>query len=104
VWELTVTTASRRCPSRSLWSTNGDGWSALRVAKRPVGNCAPDVPEGQSGPRLIAFVGLLMAYLRQSKRQTAEFLETCLSLPCSIGLTAALRLSYEELAAQLFIQ
>ena len=58
---------------------------------------------------MIAFVGLLMAYLRQSKRLTAEFLETCLSLPCSIGLTAkmqnalmaALRLSYEELAAQL---
>ena len=32
------------------------------------------VPQGQSGPRLMAFVGLLMAYYRQSKRRTAEFL------------------------------
>ena len=32
------------------------------------------VPQGQSGPRLIAFVAVLMAYYRQSKRRTAEFL------------------------------
>ena len=31
----------------------------------------PGVPAGQSGPRLVAFAGLLMAYFRQSKRRTA---------------------------------
>ena len=30
------------------------------------------VPQGQSGPRLMAFTALLMAYYRQSKRRTAE--------------------------------
>jgi len=34
----------------------------------------PGVPQGQSGPRLMAFTALLMAYYRQSKRRTAEFL------------------------------
>jgi transposase len=34
----------------------------------------PGVPEGQSGPRLVAFTALLMAYFRQSKRRTALFL------------------------------
>src|SRR5436190_9270702 len=32
------------------------------------------VPTGQSGPRLIAFTGLLMAYFRQSKSRAALFL------------------------------
>ena len=58
---------------------------------------------------MMAFVGLLMAYYRQSKRRTAEFLETLLGQPCSAALavkiqnevTAAVRPSYEELAAQL---
>jgi transposase len=67
------------------------------------------VPQGQSGPRLIAFVALLMAYYRQSKRRTAEFLGALLNQPCCPALTvkmqnqaaAALRPSYEELAAQL---
>ncbi len=36
------------------------------------------VPQGQSGPRLMAFTALLMAYYRQSKRRTAEFLRTLL--------------------------
>ena len=57
----------------------------------------------------MAFVGLLMAYYRQSKGRTAEFLETLLGQPCSAALTvkiqnevtAAVRPSYEELAAQL---
>ena len=35
----------------------------------------PGVPQGQSGPRLMAFTALLMAYYRQSKRRTAEFLD-----------------------------
>jgi len=67
------------------------------------------VPQGQSGPRLMAFVALLMAYYRQSKRRTAEFLGTLLGQPCSAALTvkiqnqvtAAARPSYEALAAQL---
>ena len=67
------------------------------------------VPQGQSGPRLMAFVALLMAYYRQSKRRTAEFLGTLLGQPCCPALTvkiqdrvtAAVRPSYEELAAEL---
>lgn len=67
------------------------------------------VPQGQSGPRLMAFVALLMAYYRQSKRRTAEFLGTLLGQPCSASLTvkiqnqvtAAVRSSYEVLAAEL---
>ncbi len=67
------------------------------------------VPESQSGPRLVAFAGLLMAFFRQSKRRTALFLETLLHQPCCPALTikmqtqvtAALRPAYEELAAAL---
>jgi transposase len=73
-------------------------------ADLPVG-----VPTGQSGPRLVAFAGLLMAYFRQSKRRTALFLETLLNQPCCPALTvkmqtqvtAALRPAYEELVQQL---
>jgi len=69
----------------------------------------PGVPQGQSGPRLMAFVALLMAYYRQSKRRTADFLSTLLGQPCCPSLTvkiqnqvtAAVRPSYEALAAQL---
>lgn len=69
----------------------------------------PGVPHGQSGPRLMAFTALLMAYYRQSKRRTAEFLETVLGQPCSAALTVkiqtkvtnAARPAYEELAAAL---
>ena len=65
----------------------------------------PGVPQGQSGPRLMAFTALLMAYYRQSKRRTAEFLSTLLGQPCSAALTvkiqtqvtAAVRPAYEEL-------
>jgi transposase len=67
------------------------------------------VPQGQSGPRLMAFTALLMAFYRQSKRRTAEFLRTLLGQPCCPALTvkiqnqvtAALRPSYEALAAEL---
>lgn len=67
------------------------------------------VPSGQSGPRLIAFSSLLMAYYRQSKRRTAEFLETLLGIPCSVGLTVkhqtinttALGPAYQEAAQEL---
>jgi transposase len=73
-------------------------------AELPIG-----VPQGQSGPRLMAFTALLMAYYRQSKRRTAEFLGSLLGQPCCAALvvkiqnqvTAALRPSYEEAAAQL---
>jgi transposase len=76
-------------------------------AELPVG-----VPQGQSGPRLMALVALLMAFYRQSKRRTAEFLSTLLGQPCSASLTvkiqnqvtAAVRPSFEALAAQLPVQ
>jgi transposase len=69
----------------------------------------PGTPAGQSGPRLVAFAGLLMAYFRQSKRRTALFLEALLNQPCCPALTlkmqarvtAALRPAYDELAAAL---
>jgi transposase len=49
------------------------------------------VPTGQSGPRLIAFSGLLMAYFRQSKRRTALFLEDLLGQPCCPSLTVKMQ-------------
>ena len=49
------------------------------------------VPTGQSGPRLVAFAGLLMAYFRQSKRRTALFLETLLNQPCCPALTVKMQ-------------
>lgn len=69
----------------------------------------PGVPRGQSGPRLVAFTGLLMAYFRQSKRRAALFLEAILNQPCCPALTvkmqnqvtAALRPAYDELVEQL---
>ncbi len=68
----------------------------------------PGVPLSQSGPRLVAFVGLLMAHFRQSKRRTALFLESLLGQPCCPALavkmqhqvTAALRPAYDTLAAR----
>jgi transposase len=67
------------------------------------------VPSGQAGPRLVAFVALLMAYFRQSKRRTALFLETILQQPCCAAWTVklqqqatdALRPGYEQLVAAL---
>ena len=77
-----------------------------------VTTCAalpPGVPTGQSGPRLVAFSGLLMAYFRQSKRRTALFLQDLLGQPCSPALTVkmqdhvakALEAPYRELHAAL---
>ncbi len=102
VWELpqikpTVTEYQRHrlvCPS----------CGETTCAKLPIG-----VPRGQSGPRLMAFVALLIAYYRQSKRRTADFLSTLLGQPCCPALTvkiqnqvtAAVRPSYAALAAQL---
>lgn len=67
------------------------------------------VPTGQSGPRLVAFAGLLMAYFRQSKRRTALFLQDLLGQPCSPSLTVkmqnqvtqALEAPYQELQESL---
>ena len=69
----------------------------------------PGVPVGQSGPRLVAFTGLLMAYFRQSKRRAALFLEALLGQPCCAAsavkmqhqATAALRPTNDALVAQL---
>ena len=72
----------------------------------------PGVPSGQSGPRLVALAGLLMACFRQSKRRTALFLESILNQPCCPALTvkmqaqvtAAVQPAYQELVAQLATQ
>lgn len=69
----------------------------------------PGVPSGQSGPKLIAFVALLMACFRQSKRRTSLFVETILNIPCCPALTVkhqaiatqALQPAYAELVAML---
>lgn len=69
----------------------------------------PGVPQHQSGPRLVAFVALLMAHFRQSKRRVSLFCESVLNTPLSPGLvvklqnlaTSALRPSYDQLAAAL---
>lgn len=74
--------------------------SITTTAALPVG-----VPAGQTGPRLVAFTALLMAYFRQSKRRTALFLEALCSVPCSTGLTVkhqnlatrALRPCYDQM-------
>ena len=60
--------------------------SETTFAELPLG-----VPQGQSGPRLMAFTALLMAYYRQSKRRTAEFLSTLLGQPCSASLTVKIQ-------------
>ncbi|MEO6810354.1 MAG: IS66 family transposase [Isosphaeraceae bacterium] len=49
------------------------------------------VPTGQSGPRLVAFAGLLMAYFRQSKRRTARFMQTLLNQPCCPSLAVKMQ-------------
>lgn len=70
--------------------------------------CAPlpaGVPAGQSGPRLVAFTGLLMGHFRQSRRRAAFFIQDFLGMPCCPALTVkmqnqvadALALPYDEL-------
>lgn len=69
----------------------------------------PGVPSGQSGPKLIAFVALLMACFRQSKRRTSLFVTSILNIPCCPSLTVkhqniatqALQPAYDELVAAL---
>ena len=67
------------------------------------------VPNGQCGPRLAAFTGLLMGHFRQSKRRTAAFLGDLLNIPCSPAWTvkiqnlvsAAVAAPYEQLRGEL---
>lgn len=67
------------------------------------------VLQGQSGPRLMAYTAMMMAFYRQSKRRTAEFLTAMFGQPCCAALTVkiqnqvteALRPVYEETAAEL---
>jgi transposase len=67
------------------------------------------VPSGQCGPRLAAFVGLLMGHFRQSKRRTSAFLEDLLNIPCSAGWVVKIQnlvkrgvaVPYEELRGEL---
>jgi len=81
----------------------------LECGTQTCASLPPGVPQGQSGPRLVAFAGLLMGYYRQSKRRTAQFLQDFLKMPCSGGLTVkmhcqvaqALEEPYEELKARL---
>ena len=49
------------------------------------------VPLGQSGPRLMAFTALLMAYFRQSKRRTSLFLGDLLGQQCYPALTVKIQ-------------
>lgn len=61
--------------------------------------CAPlpdGVPCGQSGPKLVAFVALLMACFRQSKRRTSLFVTSILNIPCGPSLTV----KHQALATQ----
>lgn len=73
------------------------------------GQLPTGVPSGQCGPRLAAFVGLLMGHFRQSKRRTTAFLEDLLNIPCSTGwivkiqtgVSGVLAGPYEELRGEL---
>ena len=74
-----------------------------------LGALPEGVPRGQCGPRLAAFVGLLMGHFRQSKRRTSMFLEDLLNVPCSVGwivkiqklVSGALAAPYEQLREEL---
>jgi transposase len=76
---------------------------------RTCGALPPGVPDGQAGPRLIAFAALLMACFRQSKRRAAQFLSTILNQPASPAWLVSLQRraaeavapAYGELARQL---
>jgi len=67
------------------------------------------VPDSQSGPRLVAFTGLLMGHFRQSKRRASLFLQDLLKMPCCPSLTvkmqnqvaAAIAVPYEQLKNEL---
>jgi transposase len=105
VWELPEIKARVTEYQRHRLTCPGCGETTC--AELPAG-----VPPGQSGPRLMALTVLLMAFYRQSKRRTSDFLSTLLGQPCCPALTvkiqnqvtAALRPSYDEVAAELPVQ
>lgn len=67
------------------------------------------VTSSQSGPRLVAFTGLLMGHFRQSKRRASLFLRDFLKMPCCPSLTvkmqnqvaASLQAPYDQLKDEL---
>ena len=69
----------------------------------------PGIPNSQSGPRLVAFAGLLMGHFRQSKRRASLFLQDLLKMPCCPSLTVkmqnqvagAIQVPYEQLKNEL---
>ena len=82
------------------------------VCRCGCSTCGPlpeGVPTGQAGPRLIAFVALLLACFRQSKRRAALFLSTVFNQPASAGWIVtlqnhaadAVQPAYDELAERL---
>jgi transposase len=102
VWELPASTPSVTEYQRHRLHCAAGG--ATTTAPLPAG-----VPTGQSGPRLVAFTALLLAFLRQSKRRAALFLSAMRGQSCSTGLTVklqavatdALRPCYAELTTAL---
>lgn len=62
-----------------------------RCRETTCASLPPGVPTGQSGPRLVAFAGLLMAYFRQSKRRTALFMQALLNQPCCPSLAVKMQ-------------
>jgi len=83
--------------------------TCCRCGKSTCAPLPPGVPSRQSGPRLVAFTGLLMGHFRQSKRRAAYFLQDFLGMPCCPALTikmqnqvaASLEQPYEQLKEQL---
>lgn len=102
VWELPEIQPLVTEYQRHRLTCSGCGESTC--AKLP-----PGIPTGQSGPRLVAFVALLMAYFRQSKRRTSLFVTSILNIPCCPALTVkhqniatqALQPAYDEAVAAL---
>lgn len=76
------------------------------------GTLPSQVSTSCSGPRLTAFVGLLMGHFRQSKRRAALFLQDLLGFPCCPATTVkmqshvsdALAAPYEELKNSLTLE
>jgi transposase len=62
------------------------GCGVTTCAELPAG-----VPQGQTGPRLMAFTAMLMGHFRQSKRMASEFLQDLLNVPCCPSLTVKIQ-------------
>lgn len=76
----------------------------ITSARLPAG-----VPQGQSGPRLVALCSHMTSNLHVSRQRTALFVQEVCNIPCSVGLVvkmqniaaAAVGPAYAELAAAL---